>query len=132
MANQLAEQIRQLTAEKINFVDDNSESVLKTVVSSALELDDAADAFVALTGDDVDQADIASGLVDLADIFDDSEMSPESTARLNAVVDRLLKTGSDEQKASAKALFTKTLSYGLAAKATNDYFDELLSTPPVE
>lgn len=132
MANLLAEQIRQLTAEKINFVDDNSEGVLKTVVTSALELDDAADAFVALAGDDVDQADIASGLVDLADIFDDSEMSPESTARLNAVVDRLLKTGSDEQKAAAKALFTKTLSYGLAAKATNDYFDELLNTPPAE
>jgi len=132
MANQLAEQIRELTAQKIDFVDDTSEGVLKTVVSSALELDDAADAFSQLAGDDVDQSDIASGLVDLADIFDDSEMSPENTDRLNAVVDRLLKTGTDEQKAAAKDLFTKTLSYGLAAKATNDYFDELLNTEPAE
>lgn len=98
--------------EKINFVEPQFRScILKNVVSSALEPTTVTDVFVALAGDDVDQADIASGnLLFFLDIFDDSEMSPESTARLNAVVEhRLLKTGTDEQKASAKDLFSKTL-----------------------
>lgn len=128
--NQLAQQIRELTAEKIDFVDDASEGVLKSIVDSALNLDEAADEFSKLAGDDVDQAEIASALVDLADIFDDSELSPEANSKLNSVVERLLKTGTDEQKIAAKELFMKTLSYGLAAKSTNEYFDELLNTEP--
>lgn len=129
MANQLAEQIRQLTNEKIDFLNDEAEAVHKSVVDSALSLDEAADVFSSLAGDDVDQMEIASALVDLADIFDDSEMSPEKTEQLNGVVNRLLKTGTDEQKAAAKELFSKVLGYGLTAKATNDYFNDLLQTP---
>ena len=115
MANELAGKIRQLTSAKIDFVDDQSETVLKDVVSSALELDE-----------------IAEVLVDLANIFDDLEMPPEDNDRLNMVVGRLLKTGTDEQKAAAKELFVKTLGYGLKAKATNTYFDELRNSDPGE
>ena len=41
MANTLADAIRTLTLEKINFADDAAESVIDSLVSSALTLDDA-------------------------------------------------------------------------------------------
>lgn len=130
MANALADRIRALTLDKINFVDDAAEGVVDVITGNALSLDDAADAFTALAAGDLDQDDIANALVDLADIFDDLALSPDQSAALDSVVDRLLKTGSAEQKTAAKDLFSKTLGFGLAAKVANDYFDTLLSTPP--
>lgn len=126
MANELAGRIRNLTHSKIDFVHDEAEEKLKGIVDGALTLDDLADKFTELAGDDVDQAEIAEALVDLADIFDDAEMSQEKQEQLDSVVSRLLKTGTPEQKEAAKNLFTGVLGYGLAAKATNDYFDTLL------
>lgn len=125
MSNQLADRIRALTLDKINFVDDTAEGVVDGIVSSALTLDDVADHFTVLAGGDVDQEDIANALVDLADLFDDVNLSPDQQASLDGVVDRLLKTGSPEQKEAAKALFSNTLTFGLEAKAANAYFDEL-------
>ena len=125
MANALADRIRALTLDKINFVDDTAEDVVDGIVNSALTLDDVADHFTVLAGGDVDQEDIANALVDLADLFDDVNLSPDQQASLDGVVDRLLKTGSPEQKAAAKALFSNTLAFGLQAKAANAYFDGL-------
>ena len=130
MANALAAQIRALTTEKIDFVDDSAEANVDGIVTSALSLDDAADAFVALAGDDTDQAEIAGALVDLADLFDDVNLSPSQTDKLNGVVNGLLKSGSDEQKQAAKALFAATLGYGIAAKSGNVFFDTLLAADP--
>lgn len=128
MSNALADRIRALTLSKINFTDDESEGVIDGIVGSALSLDDAGDEFSLLAGGDLDQEDIANALVDLADIFDDVDLSPDQQAALDSVVDRLLKSGSPEQKAGAKMLFQKTLAFGLEAKATNSYFDTLLSS----
>lgn len=128
MANELAARIRQLTHDKIDFVDNDAEAKLKAVVDGTLTLDDLADKFTALAGEDVDQNDIAEALVDLADIFDDNEMTTEKREKLDGVVNKLLKTGSDEQKQAAKDLFAGVLNYGLMAKDTNDYFDTLLDT----
>jgi hypothetical protein len=130
MANALAAQIRALTTEKIDFVDDSAEANVDGIVTSALSLDDAADAFVVLAGDDTDQAEIAGALVDLADLFDDVNLSTSQTDKLNGVVNGLLKSGSAEQKAAAKDLFAATLAFGIAAKAQNTFFDDLLATPP--
>lgn len=130
MANALADAIRALTLEKIDFVDDASEGIIDSLVAAALTLDDAGDAFTALAGDDVDQADVAVGLVDLADLFDDADLSPAQTDKLNGVVDKLLKSGSDEQKAAAKTLFSAALGFGIAAKSSNQYFNDLLATDP--
>jgi len=127
MPNALAERIRNLTTAKIDFVHDEAEQALNTIVDGALALDELADQFTLLAGEDVDQNDIAEALVDLADIFDDAEMTDEKQGQLDSVVTRLLKTGTAEQKAAAKNLFSGVLGYGLAAKATNDYFDTLLS-----
>jgi len=128
MANELAARIRALTLDKIDFVSDDAEGVVDGLVGAALTLDDAADAFSALAGDDTDQADIAEALVDLADIFDDVNLSPDQSAKLDGVVDKLLKSGTPEQKAAAKTLFTGTLGFGIAAKAGNDFFNTLLET----
>ena len=125
MSNPLADRIRALTLNKIEFVDDNAEAVVDGIVNSALSLDDAGDGFSALAAGDLDQDDIANALVDLADLFDDVSLSPDQQDSLNGVVDRLLKTGSAEQKAAAKELFNKTLAFGLQAKAANAYFDGL-------
>lgn len=130
MANALADAIRALTLEKIDFVDDASEGIIDSLVAAALTLDDAGDAFTALAGDDVDQADVAVGLVDLADLFDDADLSPAQTDKLNGVVDKLLKSGSNEQKTAAKALFSAALGFGIAAKSANQYFNDLLATDP--
>lgn len=132
MASELATRIRNLSIEKIDLANDEAESHLKGYATATLDLDDAADEFSKLAGEDVDQDDIANALVDLADVFDDANLSPEKDAQLNTVVDRLLKTGSDEQKSGAKKLFTATLGYGRAAKAENAYFNELLAADPAE
>lgn len=130
MANALADRIRALTLDKIDFVDDGAEAVVDGIVANALTLDDMADSFIALAGGDADQEDIANALVDLADIFDDAALTPDQSAKLDSVVDRLLKSGSDDQKNAAKALFTATLGFGTAAKDANAYFDTLLSSQP--
>lgn|SRR5690606_18441285 len=130
MSNALADRIRALTLDKIDFVHDGAEGVVDGIVGAALSLDDAGDAFTVLAAGDVDQEDIANALVDLADIFDDVNLSPEQSEKLDGVVDKLLKTGSPEQKASAKALFSATLDFGIKAKSANEYFDLLIETPP--
>jgi len=127
MANELALRIRQLSTDKIDFVHEELEVVIDGITTAALELDDAADAFSALSAGDVDQDDIANALVDLADIFDDANLSPDQSAKLDTVVDRLLKSGTDEQKAGAKELFGKVLGYGIAAKSANSFVDTLLA-----
>mgnify|MGYP006314073189 FL=1 len=127
MANELALRIRQLSTDKIDFVHEELEAVIDGITTAALELDDAADAFSALSAGDVDQDDIANALVDLADIFDDANLSPDQSAKLDTVVDRLLKSGTDEQKAAAKELFGKVLGYGIAAKSANSFVDTLLA-----
>ena len=129
MANPLADRIRTLTLDKIDFVDDGVEVVLDGVVSNALSLDDAGDAFTLLAAGDADLDDVANGLVDLADLFDDVNLSPAQVDQLNNAVDRILKTGTAEQKQAAKDLFAATLGFGLKAKAANDFFDALLSGP---
>ena len=127
MANELAARIRTLTLSKIDFVDDSAEGIVDGLVSAGLALNDSGDAFMALAGNDVDQEDIANALVDLADIFDDVNLTPAQTDSLNGVVDRLLKSGTDEQKAAAKELFGKVLGYGIAAKSANSFVDTLLA-----
>lgn len=123
MSNPLAERIRQLTTDKIDFQNDEVEAVVDGLVTSSLTLDDAADAFTALAGEDVDQAEIAGALVDLADIFDSVDLSPTQRTRLDGVVNSLLKSGTTEQREAAKVLFSATLDFGLNAKAANAFFD---------
>ena len=130
MANALAEKIRALTASKIDFVNDEAEQVVEDLATATLELDDKADAFNALIGEDVDQEEVGPALVDLADLFDDVDLSAEQEAKLTSVVDRLVKSGTGDQRAAAKDLFTATLGYGLKAKAANEFFDTLLATEP--
>ena len=81
---------------------------------------------VVLAGGDAEQEDIAGALVDLADVFDDLDLSPDQTETLDGVVDRLLKTGTQEQKDGAKTLFHKVLAYSMAIKAERAYLDSLL------
>ena len=132
MGNALSTRIREITIQKMDLQDDVREGHLKSYANATLDLDDAGDEFVALSGGDADQEEIANALVDLADIFDDAKLTPSQSDKLDSVVDRLLKTGTPEQKAGAKNLFKKTLAYGLAAKAENEYFDTLLATEPPE
>lgn len=132
MANALADRIRALTLDKINFSHDDAEGIVDGLVSSALTLDDAGDAFTVLSAGDLDLEDVANGLVDLADLFDDVDLSPAQVDQLNGAVDKIVKSGSPEQKQAAKDVFTSTLGFGLQAKAANDFFDALLATPPEE
>lgn len=130
MSNQLAARIRELTHAKIDFVDDEAEGKIMAIVDGTLSLDDAADKVTALIGEDADLNEVADGLVDLADIFDDAEMDADKRDKLDGVVNKLVKSGTDEQKDALKDLFTKVLGYGLTAKDTNDYFDTLLAVDP--
>lgn len=130
MANLLAEKIRALTVSKIDFVDEEAEAIVEGLATATLELDDKADAFLKLADGDVNQEEIGEALVDLADLFDDENPSAEKQEKLNAVVDRLLKYGTEEQKQSAKDLFPAVLGFGVKAKACNDYFDNRLAPSP--
>ena len=130
MANELATRIRELTHAKIDFVHDEAEGQVKTITDATLSLDDAADAFIGLANDDMQQNDVANALVDLADLFDDVNLTGSQREKVNGVVDRLVKTGNADQIEAAKKLFAATLDYGLAAKSVNTYFDTLLSEDP--
>lgn len=126
MANALSTRIRELSISKLDLADDIREGHAKAVANEILDLDDASDEFVVLAGGDAEQEDIAGALVDLADVFDDLDLSPDQTATLDGVVDRLLKTGTKEQKDGAKTLFHKVLAYSMAIKAERAYLDSLL------
>ena len=62
----------------------------------------------------------------------DVDLSPAQSAKLDTAVEKLLKSGTTEQKAAAKTLFSTALAFGSAAKAGNEFFDTLLVTPPPE
>jgi len=128
MSNTLATKIREITVEKIDLANNEAEGVIDGIATAALTLDDAADAFTTLAGEDADQEDVANALVDLADLFDSANLNPTQRDKLDGVVNGLLKSGSPEQKEAAKALFAATLDYGIAAKGANEYFDTLLAT----
>lgn len=123
MATKLAETILALITDKIEFVSAEAEAIVDGITTAALSLDAAADEFEKLAGEDVDQEEIAVALVNLADLFDDVNLSPAQLDKLNGVVNGLLKSGTDEQKAAAKALFSNVLNYGIKAKEANAYFD---------
>lgn len=130
MSNALADRIRTLTLDKIDFSHPDAVGVVDGLVSSALSLDDVADHFTVLAGGDVTQDEVANALVDLADLFDDLNLSPAQTTTLDTVVDRLLVSGTPEQKQAAKDLFSNVLDFGLKAKAGNAFFETLLATEP--
>jgi hypothetical protein len=133
MGNFLAEKIRTLLVAKLELENKDTEAVLEGVATAALALEDAADASDLLSNGDVDQEDIASGLVDLADLIDDFELTPDNQSKVDGIVNKLLKSGTAEQKAALKEVFNQTLEWGRKAKAAVEFFDELLKTdPPVE
>lgn len=130
MANTLAERIRTLQLVKIQLVNPDAGSELVNYANAVLTLDDAADAFVSGIGESADLGAIGQALVSLADVFDDTNLSPDKEAQLNDAVAGLLNDGTPDQIQLAKELFAGVLTYGKAARGHNEFFNTLLSTIP--
>jgi len=128
----LTEKITALFLEKINFANDEAEQVVEAITVSANQLDAAVDNFE-LVASGTDNENLASGLVDLADVFDDAKLTSAQAEKMRAAVAKIIPNGDGNVQELAFALFERTLEYGVAAKEANDFFDELLKTePPVE
>lgn len=119
----LSDRLFALTFEKINFANDEVESHIENLVSAGIELDQAADNFTAIAAGDADQEEIAGALVDLADLVDDVDLSDEQVEKLDSVVDRIVKTGSPEQKEATKELFQKVIAFQVVVKKENAWMD---------
>jgi hypothetical protein len=58
------------------------------------------------------------------------DLDVDQVAKLDSVVDRVVKTGTPEQKQATKDLFHKVLSFQIVVKEENDWVDA--NFPPAE
>lgn len=128
--SQLSDRIKTLSLEKIKFINEEAAQHVRDLNLSSMNLDEAVDALDLSAAGDPDIEEVAGALVDLADFVDDADLSGGNADALNNIVNKLIKTGNDDQKEKLKAVFAQTLQYFVTVKAHNAYFDALLATIP--
>ena len=69
----------------------------------------------------------ASGLGDLADIFDDAKLDGDNLTKLKAAVGKIVKSDSAEKTAAATELFLGVLDAGTNASDVNTYLNEKIA-----
>ena len=132
MSSPLFDRVRTGIVSRLDLQNDEDQAQLTTGANAILTLDDAVDNVVDLIGEDADLNEVADALLDLADFADDTDITPANRAGLDSIVNRLVKTGTDEQKTAVKALFGAMLDYGVFARQEVAYFDALRQAPPKE
>lgn len=133
MASPLFERVRSKIIAKLDLKNDEDEAVLKAGASATLTLSDAIDTVEASIGEDADLNDMADALLDLAVLVDGVKLTTDQRAQLDSIVNRLVKTGDDDQKKSIKSLFFGMLDYQNVANSEVAYFDALRAqVPPTE
>lgn len=127
--SKLSDRIKTLSIEKIDFLNDEAEVHVRDLNLASMDLDEAVDALDLSAAGDPDIEEVADSLVDLADLADDVNLSGAQQDSLNNIVNKLVKTGNEDQKEKLKTVFAKTLQYFITVKAHNAYFNQLLATP---
>lgn len=122
----LDQQLLNLIFEKFDISNDTAEGAIESLMLATLRLERARVAFLALEPD-ADFIDTASGLVDLADIFDDAKLDGDNLAKLKTAVGKIVKSDSAEKTAAATELFLGVLDAGTNASDVNTYLNEKIA-----
>ena len=113
---------------KFDIKNDVGEGHVEALITAGIRLERARVGILALNPD-ADFVDAIGGLIDIADIFDTADLSPEDRAKLETGVGKLLKITSPEKVAVATELFLGVLDAGADASSAVEYFDENLPVP---
>lgn len=119
----LKERIGQLLLDKIDFQDDAVESVVEGLLANAMDLSAKADEFEALAATDTLE-EVANGIIDLADAFDDAELTPAKKEKVIGAFRKIFNSPTEELEEAGVALFEATLNLGVSARQAADFFDQ--------
>ena len=122
----LDQQLLNLIFEKFDISNDTAEGAIESLMLATLRLERARVAFLALEPD-ADFIDTASGLVTLADIFDDAKLDGDNLTKLKTAVGQIVKSDSAEKTAAATELFLGVLDAGANASDVNTYLNERIA-----
>ena len=122
----LDQQLLNLIFEKFDIKNDIAEGAIESLMRATLRLERARVAFLALEPA-ADFVEVASGLVDLADIFDDAKLDGDNLTKLKAAVGKIVKSDSAEKTAAATELFLGVLDAGTNASDVNTYLNEKIA-----
>ena len=120
------DQLLNLIFEKFDISNDTAEGAIESLMLATLRLERARVAFLALEPA-ADFVEVASGLVDLADIFDDAKLDGDNLTKLKAAVGKIVKSDSAEKTAAATELFLGVLDAGTNASDVNTYLNEKIA-----
>ena len=122
----LDQQLLNLIFEKFDISNDTAEGAIESLMLATLRLERARVAFLALEPD-ADFVEVASGLVTIADIFDDAKLDGDNLTKLKAAVGKIVKSDSAEKTAAATELFLGVLDAGTNASDVNTYLNEKIA-----
>jgi hypothetical protein len=122
----LDQQLLNLIFEKFDISNDTAEGAIESLMLATLRLERARVGFLALEPD-ADFVEVASGLVTLADIFDDAKLDGANRAKLETAVGKIVKSDSPEKTAAATELFLGVLDAGQNASDVNTYLNEKIA-----
>ena len=122
----LDQQLLNLIFEKFDISNDTAEGAIESLMLATLRLERARVAFLVLEPD-ADFIDTASGLVTLADIFDDAKLDGDNLTKLKTAVGKIVKSDSAEKTAAATELFLGVLDAGTNASDVNTYLNEKIA-----
>jgi hypothetical protein len=127
--DQLDAQLLALIFEKFDVANDTAEGKIEALINAGIRLERARVGFLALQPD-ADFLDVASGLITLADLFDDAGLPAEKRADLETAVGKILKVSDPVKVAAATEVFIGCLDAGITAADAAAYIDKL-SEPDV-
>lgn len=122
--DQLDAQLLALIFDKFDVANDTAEGKVEALLSAGIRLERARVGFLALQPD-ADFLDVASGLITLADLFDDAGLPAEKRADLETAVGKILKVSDPAKVAAATEVFLGCLDAGTTVADTAAYLDTL-------
>lgn len=124
--DQLDAQLLALIFDKFDVANDTAEGKIEALINAGIRLERARVGFLALNPD-ADFLDVASGLITLADLFDDAGLQARR-ADLENAVGKILKVSDPLKVTSATEVFIGCLDAGTTAADTSAYIDTLSAT----
>lgn len=121
--DQLDAQLLALIFDKFDVANDTAEGKIEALINAGIRLERARVGFLALQPD-ADFLDVASGLITLADLFDDAGLQ-DRRADLENAVGKILKVSDPAKVAAATEVFIGCLDAGTTAADAAAYLDTL-------
>ena len=118
------QQLLALIFDKFDVANDTAEGKIEALISAGIRLERARVGFLALQPD-ADFLDVASGLITLADLFDDAGLPAEKRGDLETAVGKILKVSDPAKVAAATEVFLGCLDAGSTVADTAAYLDTL-------